>query len=70
VLGDDLPAAGASVTISMAAGRREKPLVVNARIAWKRPQNRLGNLAGVEFVGLSDEARAWLRQQLRSEGGK
>ena len=34
------------------AGLRE-PLAMEGRVAWRRSESRLGELAGIEFVGMS-----------------
>jgi diguanylate cyclase (GGDEF)-like protein len=61
LVSETLPPTGSRVILELTADGLANPIEVKGRIAWKRPENRLGNLAGVEFVGLTAEMRSRLR---------
>ncbi|MHC4248805.1 MAG: diguanylate cyclase [Planctomycetota bacterium] len=53
LVGERLPASGSPVAVLIAGGGLKEPLAMEARVAWRRAESRLGELAGVEFVGMS-----------------
>ncbi len=70
LVGERLPASGQPVSVLITAGGLDKPLEMEARVAWRRAESRLGELAGVEFVSMSaDAGRALARWLVRLKGG-
>jgi diguanylate cyclase (GGDEF)-like protein len=53
LVGERLPASGSPVAVLIAGGGLKEPLAMEGRVAWRRAESRLGELAGVEFVSLS-----------------
>ena len=53
LVGERLPASGRPVTVLLHGGGLKEPLAIEGRVAWRRAESRLGELAGVEFVSMS-----------------
>jgi len=53
LVGEGLPASGRPVAVLLHGGGLKEPLAIEGRVAWRRAESRLGELAGVEFVGMS-----------------
>ena len=51
--GERLPASGRPVAVLLHGGGLKEPLAMEGRVAWRRAESRLGELAGVEFVSTS-----------------
>ena len=62
--GKGLPASGSRVEIVLSGKGLGEPLPIRARIAWKRAESRLGELAGAEFVSMPRQGRDRLAEWL------
>ena len=67
LVGDSLPHVGVRVVIALNAAGFERPIELKGNIAWRRPESRLGNLAGVGFGPLSADVRSRLRKWLSAQ---
>ncbi len=64
--GEGLPASGSRVEIILSGRGLGEPITTKARVAWRRAESRLGELAGAEFVGMPREVRDRLTKWLAS----
>ncbi len=70
LLGEGLPPSGNPVAILLSGKGLKEPLAMEGRVAWRRSESRLGELAGVEFVSMSAaSARTLASWLVRLKGG-
>jgi len=64
LVGERLPASGSPVAVLLHGGGLKEPLSMEGRVAWRRAESRLGELAGVEFVSMSGDTARTLAKWL------
>ena len=53
IAGEDLPSSGTRVEVTLSGGGLDKEITLRGRVAWRRPESRLGEIIGVQFTAVA-----------------
>jgi diguanylate cyclase (GGDEF)-like protein len=68
--GEGLPPSGRRLRLVISGPELEGEIAVKGRVAWRRPDSKLGELAGVEFVRPASEVRERIKAWLERKKGR
>ncbi len=53
IAGEDLPSSGTRVEVALSGGGLDEEIGLRGRVAWRRPESRIGEIIGVQFTAVA-----------------